>query len=70
MTSPLYWALLIVIALWQVELAVHSGIAASRRPAPPKASATTNTASAPVCTGTLCRPSPQPLPQRVITSPR
>lgn len=65
MKTPLFWAIVVAIAVWQVELAVHSGIAASKRPKPqPSKSAT------PVCTGTSCPPSPQPQYQRVIVTPR
>lgn len=71
MKSPLFWCFVLVVTAWQVEMAVHSGIAASRRPAPPKAQATTNKASAPICTGPSCPPSqPQLTPQRVIVTPR
>jgi hypothetical protein len=65
MRSPLFWFFILSVAVWQIEMAVQSGIAASRRPA------TTNKASATVCTGTVCPPSQQQLtPQRAIPSPR
>ena len=64
MKSPLYWSLIAAVAVWQIELAVHAGIAASRRPAKPQIKS-----SAPVCTGPSCPPS-QLTPQRVIVQPR
>ncbi len=71
MKSPLFWCLLLVLATWQIEMAVHSGIAAAKRPAPAKAQVSTNKASAPICVGPSCPPSqPQLTPQRVIISPR
>jgi hypothetical protein len=30
MKTHLYWSMILVVALWQLELAVHSGIAASK----------------------------------------
>ena len=65
MKSPLFWAIILAVAVWQIEMAVHSGIAASRRPT------TTNKASATVCTGSSCPPSQQQLtPQKVTVHPR
>lgn len=58
MKTPLFWCIVAAVAVWQLELAVHSGIAASRRQSPPPKSSTT------VCTGTQCHPS-QPQPTRV-----
>lgn len=70
MKSPMFWAVVIAVTVMQIELAVHSGIAASRRPASPQAKVTTNTATPVVCTGTVCRPSQPSHPQRVIVTPR
>ena len=71
MKSPLFWVVILAVATWQIELAVHSGIAASRRPVVQKGAPPTNKATAPICTGTSCPPSPpQSAPQRVIVTPR
>lgn len=70
MKSPLFWAIIAVVATWQIEMAVNAGIAASRRPVPGKGVTPTNKASSPTCApGTPCPPSqqsPQPAAQKII----
>lgn len=64
------------LVVWQVEMAVEAGIAASRRPAAVrKVVAPTNKATpAPVCEGPACtvqpQPQYQPSPSRVIIRSR
>lgn len=61
-------AVFLIVAMWQIEMAVHSGIAASRRPAKPAVVDVTPTptpsrATSPQCVGTTCPPPSQPQPQ-------
>lgn len=64
--------LLLVIVLWQIEMAVHSGIAASRRPARPAVVDVTPTPTpsrqTPVdCKGPSCpQPSPPQPTSRIV----
>lgn len=73
MKSQLLRCIVIAVAVWQVEMAVKAGIEASRRPpqkpAAQPAAAQPSVAKPPVCTGPSC-PQPQPMPSRVIVSPR
>lgn len=76
MKSQLLRCIVIAVAVWQVEMAVKAGIEASRRPpqkpaAQPAAAqpSVAKPSQAPVCTGPSC-PQPQPMPSRVIVSPR
>jgi hypothetical protein len=54
-----FWLTALVIATWQIEMAVQAGIAASRRPKRPSSSAST-----PVhpCPGDRCNTNPQSQP--------
>lgn len=61
-------AVLLLIAAWQIEMAVHSGIEASRRPAKPAVVDVTPTPTpsrSEKCEGDACKtPQPQSYPTR------
>lgn len=60
-----------VVALWQIEMAVHSGIAASRRPMQPavvdvRPTPTPSRAEPPACAGPSCQKQQQPTQYRIV----
>lgn len=75
--KTLVWSLVAAVAVWQVELAVNAGVAASRRPRRAASAvdvtptpAPARTVSPPKCQGPSCPTPSQLTPQRVIITPR
>jgi len=74
MKAKLLWSIVAAVAVWQVELAVRAGVAASRRPRRGASvvditptPAPSRTVSPPKCQGPSCpTPSQHLPPQRVI----